>query len=97
MRNASLTASGTAPPLARSALFPRADYERSAPIAAYQGILQSAPNDTDAHFNLGVSLYRKGNYTDAAVQFREVLRLDPTNADAEQNLRNITNFATARH
>jgi hypothetical protein len=43
----------------------------------YRSALARAPNDADAHWNLGITLQRKGRALAALEEYREAARLDP--------------------
>jgi tetratricopeptide (TPR) repeat protein len=43
----------------------------------YRSALARAPNDADAHWNLGITLQRKGRALAALAEYREAVRLDP--------------------
>ena len=45
-------------------------------------------NDAQAHYNLGMSLFQKGQIDEAIAQFRKTLQIDPNDAMARYNLGN---------
>ena len=47
-------------------------------VREYQGALQSDPKNIDARANLGVIAFMQGRYGDAAENFRQALKLDPS-------------------
>jgi protein O-mannosyl-transferase len=55
-------------------------------ISELQKVIQFQPDSIPAHNNLGVLFLRTGRYAEAAAQFRAVLRRDPVQAIARENL-----------
>jgi tetratricopeptide (TPR) repeat protein len=55
-------------------------------LGRYREALEINPNFWHAHYNLGVEYLNKGLDKEAISEFKEVLRLDPTNAYAKQML-----------
>jgi Tfp pilus assembly protein PilF len=53
---------------------------------AYRDALAIAPNNSDSHNYFGLLLLKTGEYEKAAEQFRFVLRANPADAGARQNL-----------
>jgi Flp pilus assembly protein TadD len=51
--------------------------------------LRLAPDDVDAHFELGSVLAQNGRRDEAAVHFREALRLRPDHALAREALQKL--------
>jgi Flp pilus assembly protein TadD len=43
-------------------------------------------DDANVRFNFGTALFNAGNFQDAAVSYREAVRLNPTLAHAHYNL-----------
>jgi len=54
--------------------------------AAYETILELAPELTAARYNLGMTLRAMGDLESAIAAYRQTLQLDPNYADAHQNL-----------
>ena len=52
----------------------------------YQKALEINPNLAQAHYSLGLILIKKGQVDKALIQFQEVVRLDPDNKEAQNNL-----------
>jgi hypothetical protein len=52
-------------------------------------VVELAPADPLAHYNLGVVLARLGKYTDAAEAFTESVSLDPDFAEGHENLGHV--------
>ncbi|MCD4747807.1 MAG: tetratricopeptide repeat protein [Thermoanaerobaculales bacterium] len=48
--------------------------------------LESRPNSAAAHLGLGATLARQARYDEAIFHFKEAVRLDPTNIDAQEKL-----------
>jgi len=53
-----------------------------------QMVVNSSPNNMQAHFALGIALQQRGNLESAERQWREALRLNPDFLDAERSLAN---------
>ena len=53
----------------------------------FQETVRLKPNDTNAHYNLGIALVKRGQTDEAISQFQEAIRLRPDDADARNNLR----------
>jgi Flp pilus assembly protein TadD/TolB-like protein len=67
-----------------------ADHRDKLAAAEYfQKAIAEDPNDPDYHFNLGVELYRAGDFAGASRQLREALSLKPGDADAKSLLDQI--------
>ena len=52
----------------------------------FQEVIHLKPDYAEAHYNLGIILFRKGQTDEAIRQFQEALRLKPDYADARRNL-----------
>ncbi len=57
-------------------------------IRQFQETIRLKPDYADAHNNLGIALFRKGQMDEAIRQFQEALRLKPDQAEAHNNLGN---------
>jgi len=57
----------------------------------YQKILLQEPSNLNAHFNLGILLYRNAHYNEAIREFNKVIEINPNDAEAYYNLGNIYN------
>ena len=55
-------------------------------IKSYEKYLAAHPDSLIAHSNLGAAFSRLGRYTDAIVQYRQALKLQPGNTGVELNL-----------
>lgn len=55
-------------------------------IACYQATLQAGLTSAELHYNLGNAYYRDGQLANAILHYRRALRLNPSMADAKQNL-----------
>jgi len=51
--------------------------------------VQDHPEDREALFTMALALKREGNYTEAKAYYQQVLRLDPSDAQAISNLGNL--------
>jgi tetratricopeptide (TPR) repeat protein len=57
-----------------------------AAIAEYRAAIRLRPDDTGAHYDLGLALLGRGEAAAAIAEFRAALRLDPGDAEAHCNL-----------
>jgi len=57
-------------------------------VRLWNDVAAKSPGSARAHINLGVALLREGHAEEAAVHFRETLRLAPGLAEAHNNLAN---------
>jgi len=74
-----------------------ADHRDKAAAAEYfQKAIAEDPNEADYHFNLGVELYRAGDFAGASRQLRETLSLKPGDTEARSLLDQIGGSA-AQH
>ena len=64
-------------------------------IAANESILESFPNDVDAHNRLGRAYMELGEYPRARDAYRQAAELDPFNAIARKNLRRLSRLRKA--
>ena len=55
-------------------------------VEMYGQLVREYPNDVDVHVNFGAALEVMGDRAGAEAQYRQALRLDPTDADARANL-----------
>ena len=55
-------------------------------VEMYGQLVREYPNDVDVHVNFGAALEVMGDRGGAEAQYREALRLDPTDPDARANL-----------
>ncbi len=62
------------------------DTDTEAARRMWREILAAAPDNAEAHFNLGLLYIRSGEYQPAIAAFRTVIALQPTMADALFNL-----------
>jgi len=76
-----------------SALHP-IDLDRA--IFHYKEALRIHPKYVTALCNLGLALYKKGNYEEAALYFTKALNIDPQKTDTRMDLANIF-FLQAKH
>lgn len=60
-----------------------------AAIETYRTLFETSPDFLDARLNLAMLLLRKGASADAAVQLREVLRIQPGNEQAQRMLEQL--------
>ena len=68
---------------------PRPPVERVTPAEAaarFEAAWRRQPDYLEARFNHGTTLARLGRLDEAVAQWREVLRIDPADADARQAL-----------
>jgi len=49
-------------------------------------LIKLNPNDTEAHYSLGVVLYNLERFEEAENEFRKVIRLNPDNVEAHYSL-----------
>jgi len=68
-----------------SALYGAADRKSEATQAA-KAVVMCDPADPNAHFNLGVALYKNGELESARAAYNDSLRYNPDDADAYANL-----------
>ena len=54
--------------------------------AEFQAALKINPDYAEAHYNLGIALYKAGQISDAIAQYEEALRIKPDYAEAHHNL-----------
>jgi tetratricopeptide (TPR) repeat protein len=59
---------------------------RNEALASLSKAIQSDPNETDYRFNAGYVLWRQGDLAGATEQFKEVLKLDPEDVEAQRLL-----------
>ena len=62
---------------------------KRAEIDYFQKTVKADASDPDYHFNLGVALYRAGDFAGASRQLRETLSLRPTDSEAKSLLDSI--------
>jgi serine/threonine-protein kinase len=55
-------------------------------IPDFNEVIRLNPKDADAHFNLGYSYYRRGDFEQAVADLNEIVRLDPSYMEAYSNL-----------
>jgi tetratricopeptide (TPR) repeat protein len=60
--------------------------DKTAAIEYFEKASTEDPNDADYHFNLGVELYRAGNFAGAPRQLREAVSLNPDDTEAKSLL-----------
>ena len=65
-------------------------------LASYEAAERIRAGNADTHFNWGVGLAQLERFPEAAVQFRMVLKLDPTNAEARTYLQRVEQMQRAR-
>ena len=63
------------------------------PVVSWAGALEDAkedvrkyPNDSAAHYNLGIAYRKSGQYQEAIASYKEALRIKPNNSAAHNNL-----------
>jgi len=61
----------------------------------YLRALDLAPNDIDAHYNLGLVMVRQWRLGEAVSQFDMILKIDPTHIKAQQNLEKAQRLLSA--
>jgi len=59
-------------------------------IAVYERLVALEPADIEARTNLGVAYARQGRLDSAVRQWEAVLKIDPDNANARQNIEKAT-------
>jgi tetratricopeptide (TPR) repeat protein len=64
-------------------------------IAANKAIIESFPNDVDAHNRLGKAYMELGEYSQARGAYRRAMELDPYNAIAKKNLQRLSYLGEA--
>lgn len=69
---------------------------KRAEIDYFQKAVKADGSDSDYHFNLGVALYRAGDFAGASRQLRETLSLRPTDSEAKTLLDSIAAGSVAR-
>ncbi|MBV8278300.1 MAG: tetratricopeptide repeat protein [Verrucomicrobia bacterium] len=57
-------------------------------VAQYQRALEINPNDAEAHYNLGLVLFRNGQLDKAIAQYQKGLEINPNYVQAHNNLGN---------
>jgi len=55
-------------------------------ISILQGNYSDEPNHADAHYTLGVALIRQGKLPEAIAHCEQALRIQPDDAEAQDNL-----------
>lgn len=68
-------------------LFDQGNYDQA--IAAYQAILVRVPELSTLHLQIGHAYRAKKDYDNALVNYREVLSQDPSNAEAQEAVRDV--------
>lgn len=58
-------------------------------METFRSVLQEQPRNPDAHYNLGLTHYFLGNFTDAAVCFQNAITLDENFNDAKTLLKSL--------
>ena len=58
--------------------------------------LRIKPDFVDAHNNLGVAFFHKGNVADAIDHFKKALRIKPHHVDANKNLNEVLHIQRKR-
>ena len=57
-------------------------------VQALQGVIRNAPDNSQAHYALGVAFEKQGDLQRARSEWEEALRLDPNSLDAERSIAN---------
>ena len=56
-------------------------------IVHYRKVIELTPQDIEALNNLGVALARQGNLDQALTEWQNVLKIDPANKSARDNVK----------
>ena len=75
-------------------LYRLGDYQAAA--EAYEAVVSEGLTSPELHYNLGGAYYHEGQMGKAILNYERALRLDPTFADARENLA-LANSRTADH